>query len=334
MSTVGGGPSKRLTLCAHGWFAASPCRACADACPVGAIRFAPSPLVDGACVGCGGCVGACPTGAFDGAPASDYAIAHALSGAPAVLACARVEDAPAGGFPLTCLGRVTAELLLDVIRRGARRIELHAGDCEGCDLRKAVAPLAAALGVARAVADATGERAADVALVRGKPSKGAALAPGWAGVLEAASVGLEPPRRARLLLTIADLGAIDRWLPLPEGAAFGAVEIGEGCSGCGICGDVCPTGALRVTRASDRFLVAVEDGRCVACGSCREACPDRAIELAAADRLWAGERLLVDVDGAPCPRCGRFTPAGASCRGCRTPAGDEKPDAPPDPVAA
>ena len=46
------------------------------------------------------------------------------------------------------------------------------------------------------------------------------------------------------------------------------------CTGCGICQELCPRGAIRVT-----YVAIVDTDRCVGCGTCVENCPQGAIGL-------------------------------------------------------
>ena len=48
------------------------------------------------------------------------------------------------------------------------------------------------------------------------------------------------------------------------------------CSGCGICGTVCPYNAVQKT---DLGLALIDEGNCKGCGICAASCPDRAISM-------------------------------------------------------
>ncbi len=47
------------------------------------------------------------------------------------------------------------------------------------------------------------------------------------------------------------------------------------CTGCGMCGEVCPVGAINVTT----YAAYVNEERCTGCGICVEYCPQGALSL-------------------------------------------------------
>jgi ferredoxin len=61
----------------------------------------------------------------------------------------------------------------------------------------------------------------------------------------------------------------------PVQSAYPVVEVDvDHCTGCGLCVDVCPAGALALAET-----VAVEPRRCSGCGLCVGACPAGALAL-------------------------------------------------------
>lgn len=56
--------------------------------------------------------------------------------------------------------------------------------------------------------------------------------------------------------------------------AKGALEVSEGCEGCGACAAVCPQGCI--AHAEDGTF-RIDRGACLRCGLCEEACPRSAI---------------------------------------------------------
>jgi len=49
------------------------------------------------------------------------------------------------------------------------------------------------------------------------------------------------------------------------------------CTGCGLCEEICPVEALRVT-----YIAIVDRQRCTGCGKCVETCPNGALSLSSA----------------------------------------------------
>ena len=49
------------------------------------------------------------------------------------------------------------------------------------------------------------------------------------------------------------------------------------CTGCGLCEEICPAEALRVT-----YIAIVDRQRCTGCGKCVETCPNGALSLSSA----------------------------------------------------
>ena len=68
-------------------------------------------------------------------------------------------------------------------------------------------------------------------------------------------------------------GRIQKLRPVPQGARRAVVDRLR-CTGCGICGEICPYGAVRVN-----YLAVVDAQRCTGCGLCVQNCPQKAISL-------------------------------------------------------
>jgi len=80
------------------------------------------------------------------------------------------------------------------------------------------------------------------------------------------------------------------------------------CTGCALCTQECPTGALAV-RKDDKsaiYRLIFKHGICVACGKCAEICPENALKV---ERLLepdniTSESVLFEDEIARCTRCG------------------------------
>ena len=57
-------------------------------------------------------------------------------------------------------------------------------------------------------------------------------------------------------------------------SVFQAIVDPEKCVGCGICQDLCPTGAISLEQ-----IARVDPARCTGCGCCVGACPQMAVSL-------------------------------------------------------
>jgi len=68
-------------------------------------------------------------------------------------------------------------------------------------------------------------------------------------------------------------GRIQKLRPAPQAVRRAVVDRLR-CTGCGLCGEMCPHGAVRVN-----YLAVVDAQRCTGCGLCVQNCPQRAIRL-------------------------------------------------------
>ena len=301
------------------------CGLCVDACPVGAIgRGGRVPEVDReACIGCGSCVSACPVDGAARLPGADLVrfeaeierLTSEADGAGLLVRCAgspRVpEDRLAGTWlPLEvpCLSIVTPAWALSALAAGVRSVAFR-----GCgSVCRANAPERARPTVAfvreslapAGVADPgdrvrlllpeedvlpSGPDPAELAPL-GDPSSVVALREPWAS--EAA---------------LAALGAVTGTV-VGDGAPFGRVEFdADGCTVCGLCAGVCPTGAIRFDEGAVAATLEIDRSACVGCGHCAAICPEgvlsveRGVDL---ERLGRGAEPLKRSAVARCRRCG------------------------------
>ena len=97
--------------------------------------------------------------------------------------------------------------------------------------------------------------------------------------LAAIRADLEAGRRCRPQVTEADRAAHGEFLAnmsrMPADAWQHLLRVTDGCIGCGICQQVCPSGSIRVVEGRAVHT----PGNCQTCLACAHACPQKAIAL-------------------------------------------------------
>ncbi|MDY6959818.1 MAG: 4Fe-4S binding protein, partial [Halobacteriota archaeon] len=90
-----------------------------------------------------------------------------------------------------------------------------------------------------------------------------------------------------------------------EGIPFRDISIGETCTICNSCSELCKTGAL----IKDTDKISFIHGYCIACGICESTCPESAIELKPVidfKRLTSTDaKLMKESEMVECKKCGR-----------------------------
>jgi TorA maturation chaperone TorD/Pyruvate/2-oxoacid:ferredoxin oxidoreductase delta subunit len=114
-----------------------------------------------------------------------------------------------------------------------------------------------------------------------------------------------------------DVDRVEKWLGNHVGAAasvktereWWAVSLGEGCTLCDICVQVCRPGALKRIRHAEEGVIHLhfEAAQCDGCASCQRWCPEAVIRVS---RVADGERPssgeLARSAMLACPRCGQL----------------------------
>lgn len=303
------------------------------------------------CVGCGACVPACPGGALS----HDRFDPEALVQTAVHDGVARLACAPAGaasGHVLPCHRMLDARLMAALYAAGAARIEVagleHCAGCPNGDARPALklaqrtlekwfgaaGPQVIAADAPRTKAEPEAKRALERRhLLRG--AFGALAAePAPEPDLEDFMPSFDDPRyfddvEAALARPVAYqnlLAEVRAELPFREGGPSGATgrQISENCSGCMVCSDLCPTGALEGLVKRTGREVSFEPALCTNCTLCIKVCPMTAISahaLRGVDEVLAGRGALYTRADQVCSNCGAsFAPrtdGGTICPGCQ-----------------
>jgi ferredoxin len=268
--------------CVHSRVEVASCRACAQACPRGAVVLTDEALdfQSTECDGCGLCRSACPQQAIDIAPRPLVVAPTPARPASVLMACASTGLDGEGVVP--CLH---AFGLADVLRAwdgGVRQWVLASGDCAACARGQRPAFAAA---VAAASALLTDRGCEPVAMARCTPQE-------W-GQRRAAVRDIDPGAGRRSFLRRMVGGqssspALQRiWAPqatppqvLRRGRGrlpFALTMDGTRCTGCDACVHVCPTHALRLDIPAQRYVI--DSAACNGCRVCLDVCDIGAVAV-------------------------------------------------------
>lgn len=301
------------------------CGLCVAACPVDAIVPShPFPSVGtDACVGCAACVSTCPVAAVDvgGATVEQLearmdaiwawpwsersAVLFACRGAARTVGSSGAAGAQAASpwIPVIvpCLASVTEGWLLQTLAAGAPAVGML-----GCGERCGAGSMPRVEERARYVLGVVG--APDrVRIARAdEPEPLAPLvppAPAPGPGRDLPPLVNEPQATAAALAAVAGAGVELDLLGGPLGLP--SVQV-EGCTLCGTCTTVCPTGALRMEGDAEAPALTLDAGRCVSCGHCVSICPERVVEVERRTTVEtiAGRRTLKRATAGRCRRCG------------------------------
>ncbi|QGU32215.1 4Fe-4S dicluster domain-containing protein [Thermochromatium tepidum] len=344
------------TLCLNLRGRGEHCHRCAAACHADALFLSLDALeVDRArCTGCGGCVPVCPAGALRLSGFSPARFLAALDGAPEVhLHCGASRD-DGGGVVIPCFKVLDERLLAAARADGVETLHLHGLEqCTRCRHGGALEWLDR---VGRRLTRRLGESAPR--LHQSPPGGSAAAGPrarqdqpqlsrraflrlaGARASLEAARwlVPVEEDDEAGTDLPFfqGDITEIRRPHPyqmllaarveqLPWGAEqplpWRLRTLEAHCTGCLVCGQRCPTGALLAHEEGHSALaISFEPALCTDCGLCTALCPVEAIAIQPvhrASQVTAPRETLMMRRLRACARCGDgFEPETPDAKHC------------------
>lgn len=303
------------------------CRACVDVCPRSALTWQGGQVTYDkvACEPCGLCVTRCPTGAIVNPSFTPVQIESEIEGlldpsvGPAggrgiVFICSRgggVEAAP-GWYPVTvpCTVMVTTTWLLAPLAMGAGSVAAVSCTDSGCPLGYD-GILERRVGSAKAILANFGLAPDRVAST---PETGPC----------------EPLRSMRRLDAFGPLGGAEVMKALAAlagkvdvsfqqvGVPVGVIEIDpNACTGCTMCAQTCPTGALGYEYEEDEVRITFDAALCTSCGQCLPRCPEERwgaislIERVDIPAVSRGRGLLYATETARCDQCGELIASAA-----------------------
>ncbi|MCS7194171.1 MAG: 4Fe-4S binding protein [Meiothermus sp.] len=266
------------------------CDRCQQACPHQAIRLEnfTVEIDEVRCTSCGLCTSACPGLALEFPLGSIQEKLHRGKGQ---LRCSR---APGAGDEVYCLGQLTPGLLAEASARFGPLTLAH-GDCASCKIggpsipervlqiaeegRRYFPGLEVRLQQEPLAGAEVGRREFFGALFGGAKRSAAELMPSLPLLPEEPyeDKRAERPAELRLRRAAAIRAQSVRW---PR------IAVGEGCTLCPVCSNVCPTKAVERERSpsGEEYVLKLDVSACTGCGACVESCPPQVITLAEADR--------------------------------------------------
>lgn len=333
----------------------SSCSRCVEACTHGAVTLSPMVRIDRQrCMGCNLCAGTCPTGAFRRANDSPADLASRIRQLlQPTLTCQRNADH--GNVVLGCLASLSPELLAALVlaARGPA-LNLNLSGCSDCSSGRTLPLIENLIRDAESIVGSIGQsgrmrrvnRNEDLSTTdRTGPAVSRRQLFGLFGKGTGKAVSgtmdswfraprqfqyhrLLPEDRAVLLQELRVIYSVGGSGVSLDSGFWTDWEIGHGCTGCGLCSTLCPTGAWQIRVCEGVQELGFRVSHCVSCGLCSETCPERQIRPRSsanlddilADRIRVEKAHVLTI----CARCGRNFVAQDGQSACRQCEADER----------
>jgi ferredoxin len=339
------------TFCKRVRFRKNNCQRCVEFCPENAISLNPGPIINSACTDCGLCLNACPTEAFRPELHTDRYLMnqarkisgknrrqHAAEKKRFYFHCHRAEKRNNNSIGLQCLGRITANMVLDGVLAGFDEAVLTRGICSQCRFQDGEKLLANSITVSRVLIESTGLDRFAISIKEKEKNKEVRLDRREifsiisAKVKDKAASFLSHREKAirEKLTQGVDIKTGKRLLPQHESLRkflkqnrpgnkmvvkynsdfpWGKIKISQNkCSACGTCVSLCPMGAIFKKMKDEYQLLYFDSSLCTNCALCRAACPENAIgfedEFALADIIAEEETVVAAIQLSTCTICG------------------------------
>jgi ferredoxin len=333
----------RQARCTRVRFSESACRECIASCPAQAIRIGDGRLrIDRACTGCLLCLPACPNDVFVSEPEAD---AETIP-FPDLLYCSALlppktptlTDLPSCVVP--CLGSIPPHRVIERVLHGRVPLQVITGYCHSCPMktgefsfRKREAEIVLLLTLfkvetvpltVRAGTDQDRLNLSAKVEEHGKNLKEKEAFSRRDLFLRFRDRVLKPDEAARrrtrvysddqgpseyMRSVIAFVQAYESSESQPPEIPFlREIRVQEGCTGCGVCAALCPTGALKINEDQGRVELLWRPAHCSRCNLCVESCCKKAIRFlpGVETRRIAGQtsRAIMRFYRNLCPECG------------------------------
>lgn len=322
----------------------SACDACVSACPVNAITLEGGVQVDGdACIRCGLCLHRCPAGVFDGRDG----VYKLLNCATQIvdhevieLACSAHPEAAIGAKDVdavisanSCLSTFSASAYIGLLALGVKQVRLRLDACRECPLGalhgeiarelETTQTLLEPLGLGEAVVEAEepeGGHKRPLYTTTNPPVSRRGFFQTLARQRVVAVEDIQPantpqiegersaPRERRRLVNALHYVAQQGTATQIGVEGFTRLGVVDGCTACGLCARVCPTGALTFEQTDDHYEVIFSAAQCTDCGICINFCQPGVLQRygppsyddVLAPELW----LLYEGTLTKCRKCG------------------------------
>jgi ferredoxin len=344
----------------------SNCQRCLEICPENAISLDPGPTLNNSCTECGLCYNACPSEVFQHEIWTDafllnqaktyrYQNRHSPPGEKKTLwvHCHRAENQNENCLALTCLGRLTANIILGTAFLGFDEVVLTKGICSQCRFHQGEKLLAQAMMTSRILLESIGlvrfairimekEAKREALLSRREifsklshkvKNKAVALVHHREKAVRekltgsrASKAGKRPSPQRELLAKLLNQQGFDQAVQVKYKPEFpwGKIKIEEKkCAACGICVALCPTGAISEKLKNKLRLLCFNSSLCTNCSLCKAACPQKAIEFEdhffLSDIVGDSASVVAAINLTSCRICGEMIAAATNklCPTCR-----------------
>lgn len=290
--TPASGMQLDLPRCVRRRFARSQCRACAQACPTGALTIDQDPYIDpNLCTACRRCEAACPTGALRGDERDLSALATSLAQSPRPVLGCRAPQVQAH-VHTGCLGFLEIEGLLALSAFFPDGLDLNLTRCQQCPNGGIVPELDTTMERLQSLGEASNggrlrlvkkpevlqfqeidlSRREFFAFLRKRSTETATVA---ANRLQQAQQSLDGRRKSlpaqrRLLLRALPLLPKDLRRQV-ESELLPDLQFGPNCTDCTGCAGICPTGAISTSTTDPPKPIFLRHF-CTNCRLCAEFC--------------------------------------------------------------